>query len=195
LSIQVEKKRQRQRDHKGKYRIRVRYKYHNYREIDTEDYGSFKQMYEKYKGKMQFWCGDQPPTKEYVEGTYNGYRLDSDISPEHVAGTLKRYGRNKCWIDPTYKVDGKSVCLVFNASFNVGTVGTILGLAVAIKVIDDATHDRWHRDGVHHSHHGRTASGKLKVKKKHGRAHPRPGSIRTIHGKKRPIRRRESSYF
>jgi len=117
LSVQEQKRRQRRREKTGKFKLRVRYKNHIYTTIETEDYGSFKQMYEKYKGKYEFWCGDQPPVKEHTEGTYNGYRLDSDVVPEHTIATLKSYGRHKCWIDPTYKVDGKKVCLVFNATF------------------------------------------------------------------------------
>lgn len=114
MSLQEQRIRKRRREKSGKFRIRVRYKYHIYKTIETEDYGSFKEMYKKYRGKYEFWCADQPPEKE--DGHWTGYRLDSDISESHVAGTLKSYGRHKAWIDPTYRVDGKKVILVFNAA-------------------------------------------------------------------------------
>jgi len=36
----------------SRYKIRVRYKYHYYRWINTKDYGSFKDIYEKYKSSQ-----------------------------------------------------------------------------------------------------------------------------------------------
>ncbi len=188
-------RRRRRRDSKGKYRIHVRYEGHHWKEIETEDYGSFSGMFKKYKGKYQFWCGDSPPNNNGLEG----YRLDSDISPEHEASTLKRYGRHKCWIDPTYRVDGRKVCLVYNASLGgqagiFGAVGTVIGLAVAISLISEAQHKRWHDEGVAHTHHGRTRDGKLKVRRKKGRAKSRPGSFRTRRDG-RKYRRRSEDFF
>ncbi len=98
----------------SKYKIRVRYKYHYYRWINTKDYGSFKDIYEKYKDKgYSFWCADLPPEFSSQDGTWTGYRLDGDKT--HTASTLKRYGRHKSWIDPQYKFEGKPVILVYNA--------------------------------------------------------------------------------
>jgi hypothetical protein len=100
---------------RGKYRIRVRYKYHYYRWIHTPDYGSYKDIYEKYKDKgYAFFCADLPPEYSQQDGSWTGYRLDGDKT--HTASTLKRYGRHKAWIDPAYKFDGKPVILVYNAS-------------------------------------------------------------------------------
>jgi len=98
----------------NRFKIRVRYKYHYYRWIKTPDYGSFKDIYEKYKGKgYTFWCADLPPEYSSQDGTWTGYRLDGDKT--HTASTLKRYGRHKAWIDPVYKFEGKPVILVYNA--------------------------------------------------------------------------------
>jgi len=122
MSVQETKTRQRKRDKKGKYTIRVRYKGHIWKTIDTEDYGSFSEMFKKYKDKYQFWCADSPPERgesAYMEGcSYNGYRLDSDVFPAHEMDTLKRYGKHKAWLDDKYKVDGKPVILVHNAGFS-----------------------------------------------------------------------------
>jgi hypothetical protein len=99
----------------SKFKIRVRYKYHYYRWINTKDYGSFKEMYEKYKDKgYSWWCADLPPEFSSQDGTWTGYRLDGDKT--HTASTLKRYGRHKCWVDPQYKFEGKPVMLVYNAA-------------------------------------------------------------------------------
>jgi hypothetical protein len=130
----IEKQRQK-RKQKGKFKIRVRYKHYNYKVIETEDYGSFKEMFSKYKGKYEFWCGDVPPEKQYDNGSYCGVRLDSDIVPEHEAYSLEKFGKNKCWIDETYKVNGKKVCLVFNAQFDVGGFGTVASASVGINTI------------------------------------------------------------
>src|SRR2546421_10246647 len=97
------------------YKIRVRYKYHYYRWIATKDYGSFKDIYEKYKDKRYtYWCADLPPELSSHVGTWKGYRLDGDKT--HTASTLKRYGRHKSLIDSSYKFEGKPVILVYNAS-------------------------------------------------------------------------------
>jgi len=106
-------RRQRRKHRKHLFKIRARYKYHLFKTIKTEDYGTFNNMYEKYKDKYTFWCADLPPEKN-DEGQWTGYRLDGDKT--HIQSTLKRYGRNKCWIDTEYKFEGKKTCLVYNAS-------------------------------------------------------------------------------
>ena len=58
-------------------------------------------------------CADLPPEYSSQDGTWTGYRLDGDKT--HTASTLKRYGRHKAWIDPSYKFEGKNVILVYNA--------------------------------------------------------------------------------
>ncbi len=81
----------------SRYKIRVRYKYHYYCWINTKDYGSFKDIYEKYKDKgYTYWCADLPPEFSNQDGTWTGYRLDG--------------------IDPQYKFEGKPVILVYNAA-------------------------------------------------------------------------------
>src|SRR6058998_4265806 len=66
----------------SKYKIRVRYKYHYYRWINTQDYGSFKDIYEKYKDKgYSFWCvpkGDSVFTNPGIESM--GEQLYSVVS-------------------------------------------------------------------------------------------------------------------
>jgi len=66
----------------SKYKIRVRYKYHYYRWINTRDYGSFKDMYEKYKDKgYTWWCvpkGDPVYANPGLETM--GEQLDSVVS-------------------------------------------------------------------------------------------------------------------
>ncbi len=66
----------------SKYKIRVRYKYHYYRWITTQDYGSFKEIYEKYKDKgYTFWCvpkGDPVFANPGLETM--GEQLDSVVS-------------------------------------------------------------------------------------------------------------------
>jgi hypothetical protein len=133
LSLQIEKQRQK-RKQKGKFKIRVRYKHAIYRTIETDDYGSFKEMYAKYKDKYEFWCGDVPPEK-IENGCYQGVRLDSDVFDRHAEYSLERFGKHKCWIDETYKINGKKVCLVYNAQFDVGTFGTVTGAAVGINTV------------------------------------------------------------
>ncbi len=132
MSLQIEKQRAKRKE-KGKFKIRVRYKHYNYKTIETADYGSFREMYAKYKDKYEFWCGDVPPEME--SGHYTGVRLDSDFSKEHEDYSLRKYGKNKCWIDTTYKVNGKPVCLVFNAQFDVGTFGTVTSASVGINTV------------------------------------------------------------
>lgn len=112
MSVTIQKER---RKRSRKYKIRVRYKHTVYKTIETEDYGTFREMYEKYKGKYEFWCGDYPPEKNHPDGNYTGFRLDSDIDPAHERYTLRRFGRHKAWLDLKYRVDGKPVILVFNA--------------------------------------------------------------------------------
>src|SRR3989475_101684 len=58
-------------------------------------------------------CADLPPEYSSQDGTWTGYRLDGDKT--HTESTLKRYGRHKAWIDSSYKFEGKSVILVYNA--------------------------------------------------------------------------------
>src|SRR6267143_407995 len=79
------RKRRKKRSKKAqtsKYKIRVRYKYHHYRWISTDDYGSFREMYEKYKDKgYTFWCvpkGDSVFTNPGIESI--GEQLDSVVS-------------------------------------------------------------------------------------------------------------------
>src|SRR5437879_627191 len=86
--------------------ILARYKYHHYQIIKTKDVGTFEEMYAKYKGKYTFWCGDIPPSKNGDVG----YRLDTDPKVH-----LSNWGKHKAWIDPTYKVKGKKVILVWQA--------------------------------------------------------------------------------
>lgn len=66
----------------SKFKIRVRYKYHYYRWITTQDYGSFKEIYEKYKDKgYTFWCvpkGDPVFANPGLETM--GEQLDSVVS-------------------------------------------------------------------------------------------------------------------
>ncbi len=163
MSETIQRQRRKRKEKvKGKYRIKVRYNHHEWRMIETEDYGTFAEMYEKYHGKYTFWCGDLPPHTE-SDGTFTGFRLDSEIDPTHVERTLKRYGRHKCWIDPSYKFEGKTVCLVFNAQFGIGDFATVVGAAVAINTISDLTHQRYHREGIKHKHMGKRGD-KLKVK-------------------------------
>jgi hypothetical protein len=108
------RRKKRSKNHPSKFKIRVRYKYHYYRWINTQDYGSFKDIYEKYKEKgFSFWCADLPPEYSSQDGTWTGYRLDGDKT--HTESTLKRYGRHKAWIDSSYKFEGKPVILVYNA--------------------------------------------------------------------------------
>lgn len=115
LESRKKRKKRSKRTQNSKFRIRVRYKYHYYRWITTHDYGSFKEIYEKYKDKgYTYWCADLPPEYSSQDGTWTGYRLDGDKT--HTASTLKRYGRHKAWIDPFYKFEGKPVILVYNAS-------------------------------------------------------------------------------
>jgi len=130
MSLQIEKQRAKKKQ-KGKFKIRVRYRYHDYQTIETDDYGSYREMYAKYKGKYEFYCADIIPDAR----GQNGVRLDSDWSKEHEDYSLQKFGRNKCWIDETYKVNGKKVCLVFNAQFDVGTFGTVTGAAVGINTV------------------------------------------------------------
>src|SRR5438876_508816 len=71
----------------SRYKIRVRYKYHYYRWINTKDYGSYKDIYEKYKDKgYTWWCADLPPEFSNQDGTWTGYRLDGDKT--HTASLL-----------------------------------------------------------------------------------------------------------
>jgi len=91
--------------------ILARYKYHYYSHIKTKDVGTYAEMYEKYKGKYTFWCGDIPP-QEDASGESVGYRLDI---PD-MQWTLAKWGKHKCWVDPKYKYKGKKVILVWNAS-------------------------------------------------------------------------------
>jgi len=76
------KRKKRSKNHPSKFKIRVRYKYHYYRWINTEDYGSFKDIYEKYKDKgYSFWCvpkGDSVFTNPGIESM--GEQLDSVVS-------------------------------------------------------------------------------------------------------------------
>src|SRR6266566_3783058 len=53
----------------------------------------------------------------------------------HLVLSLPRFGRNKCWVDDTYKVNGKKICLVFNAQFDVGTFGTVTSASVGINTV------------------------------------------------------------
>src|SRR3989304_201354 len=113
----VSRKKRKKRSRKAKtsrFRIRVRYKYHYYRWISTHDYGSFKDIYDKYKDKgYTYWCADLPPEFSSQDGTWTGYRLDGDKT--HTASTLKRYGRHKAWVGPGSKVEAQQVILVYNA--------------------------------------------------------------------------------
>ncbi len=76
------KRRKRSKSHPSKFKIRVRYKYHYYRWINTQDYGSFKDIYEKYKDKgYSFWCvpkGDSVFTNPGIESM--GEQIDSIVS-------------------------------------------------------------------------------------------------------------------
>ncbi|HZY94527.1 MAG TPA: hypothetical protein VFE98_06660 [Candidatus Bathyarchaeia archaeon] len=76
------KRSKRLQNNTGKYRIHVRYKYHYYRWIHTPDYGSYKEIYEKYKDKgYTFWCvpkGDPVFANPGLETM--GAQLDSTVS-------------------------------------------------------------------------------------------------------------------
>jgi len=76
------RRKKRSKNHPSKFKIRVRYKYHYYRWINTQDYGSFKDIYEKYKDKgFSFWCvpkGDTVFTNPGIESM--GEQLDSIVS-------------------------------------------------------------------------------------------------------------------
>src|SRR5437879_10349293 len=80
--VSRKKRRKRSKNHPSKFKIRVRYKYHYYRWINTQDYGSFKDIYEKYKDKgYSFWCvpkGDTVFTNPGIESM--GEQLDSIVS-------------------------------------------------------------------------------------------------------------------
>ena len=95
--------------------ILVRYNYHTYKRIKTEDFGTYRGMWKKYKDKYTFWCGDLPPTlnplytQEEVEKGYTGYRLNGD------ALSFKKYGKHKAWVDTNHKINGKPVVLVWKA--------------------------------------------------------------------------------
>jgi hypothetical protein len=147
VSLQIEKQRSR-RKQKGKFKIRVRYKHDLYRTIETEDYGTFREMFAKYKGKYEFWCGDVPPEKQNGE-YYSGVRLDSDVYPGHEEYSLQKFGKNKCWIDENYKINGKKVCLVFNAQIgldtSIGATGTIIGGSVALSTAQRLERERRRR--------------------------------------------------
>src|SRR5437764_91221 len=80
-----QRKRRRKRSKRlqsSRYKIRVRYKYHYYRWITTKDYGSFKDIYEKYKDKgYTYWCvpkGDPVFANPGLETM--GEQLDSVVS-------------------------------------------------------------------------------------------------------------------
>ena len=76
------RRKKRSKNHQSKFKIRVRYKYHYYRWINTQDYGSFKDIYEKYKDKgYSFWCvpkGDPVFANPGLETM--GEQLDSVVS-------------------------------------------------------------------------------------------------------------------
>src|SRR6266571_5780911 len=80
--VSRKKRRKRSKSHPSKFKIRVRYKYHYYRWINTQDYGSFKDIYEKYKDKgYSFWCvpkGDSVFTNPGIESM--GEQIDSIVS-------------------------------------------------------------------------------------------------------------------
>jgi len=82
LESRKKRKRRSKRAQNSKFKIRVRYKYHYYRWINTPDYGTFKEVYEKYKNKgVTFWCvpkGDPVFTNPGL-GTI-GEQLDSVVS-------------------------------------------------------------------------------------------------------------------
>ncbi len=95
---------------KTKHLISVRYRYSHYTNLETPLVGRFRDLYPKYKDRFQFWCADVPPEAGVNEAGfryYTGYQL----GPHHLA----KYGNHKAWLDPTVKVNGKSVILVFNA--------------------------------------------------------------------------------
>lgn len=118
-TIQEERRRRkRHRRAKKGHLLKVRYKYHHWRTIRTPDYGTYEELYKRYKGKMAFFCADLPPEYLEKEGVWTGYRLDG--APGHLKATLERYGRHLSWIDPFYKCEGKPVVLVFNAGRDLG---------------------------------------------------------------------------
>lgn len=75
------------------FKIRVRYKYHYYRWINTRDYGSFKDIYEKYKDKgYTFWCvpkGDPVFANPGLETM--GDQIDSVVSSNGTYEIPTRY--------------------------------------------------------------------------------------------------------
>ena len=96
-----------------KYLIRVRIR-HKISKAVVKDYGTFREMYAKYKDTHQFWCGDYPPTQ--IGSHYGGYRLDANVR-ENMKYIMKRYARRKAWIQPGLRVNGMPVILVWNAVF------------------------------------------------------------------------------
>ena len=92
----VSRKKRKKRSKKAqtsRFRIRVRYKYHYYRWISTHDYGSFKDIYEKYKDKgYTFWCvpkGDPVFANPGLETM--GEQLDSVVSSSGEYEVPTRY--------------------------------------------------------------------------------------------------------
>src|SRR5260370_33757357 len=69
-------------------RILARYKYHTIKWIRSKDSGTLEELYAKYKGKYQIWCGDLPPEWDYNDKAYAGFRIDDD------ANKLKRYAKH-----------------------------------------------------------------------------------------------------
>lgn len=90
-----------------KHRIFARYNHDILKFIETEDYGSFREMWAKYKDTHEFYCADIPPHKNLETGAWEGFRLSS--------GNLRDYGSHKAWIEPGMTLEGKPVILVFNA--------------------------------------------------------------------------------
>jgi len=109
-----ERERRRRQPPKKKYTIVARYRYTTHKRIQTEDTGTFRQLWAKYKDTATFWCADIPPVDEKGNRDDEGFRLNED--------SLKPYGNHKAWIEEGLLIDGKPVILVFNAGFQKGCI-------------------------------------------------------------------------
>ncbi len=150
-TIQIEQSHRKNRSKKPKYRIRARI-VHKDCYVETEDYGTFNQMYKKYGQRgFIYFCADVQDER----GQFS-YRLDSDIDAGHTLKSLKSYGRHRAWIQPRLRLNGKRVILVKEAA---GLLGVAV-IATAAHIIDHDEHRRLHRKGIEHEHQDNNLSHK-----------------------------------
>jgi hypothetical protein len=143
VTIQEQKPQHQRRERKKKYRIKARIE-HRDCIVETEDYGSFTEMYKKY-GQREFiyFCADvKDETGQF------SYRLDSDEDTGHTLNSLENYGRHKAWIQPRLRINGKRVILVKDAA---GLLGVAV-VSTAVHIYDEPEHRRLHRRGIEHKH-------------------------------------------